>query len=525
MTKQTDAVSDKTRENLTRRDAFKMGIIGGSMSLAACASAQGSAAQETSGKTEAEAAKPEPVSIPEPTTDLNLTGTISEYIANIRTAKVDPEFLELGKRHILDTLAAAVSCKDLPPAMLGRQYALMKSRDASNGATMLATKERVGLVDAVYGSSMIVHGSEINDFIPSAFVQPGPAVVGAALALAENRGGTGSDVLRAVIAGYELCGRMPKALGVRTLYSLGIANHSVGPCFGAAATSASMLGLTADQIRIVMSYACQQASGSWQWLLDNDHVEKTFVFAGVGARNGVEAALLVETGYTGVNDCFDNADGYMNHWMFRQGADHNPAYLIEDLDSRSELPHTAYKRYPVGGPTQPAVQGVLQLLPKTSPETVESIVMEMPGRWDAFRNAEMPALNLRYLASIILIDGRLDLVAAQDRERFNNDAEVHALMKKMDVVHAPDLEVEEGETRTEPARIKLKDSKTGEHNLFVPFVRGFPSHPMTRQDVMDKAMELMGPVLGSDRAKSVIDTTMAMESLDRGADLVSMIAS
>lgn len=37
-------------------------------------------------------------------------------------------------------------------------------------------------------------------------------------------------------------------------------------------------------------------------------------------------------------------------------------------------------------------------------------------------NAEMPALDLRYLAAIILIDGRLGLVEAQDRERFNNDA-------------------------------------------------------------------------------------------------------
>ena len=409
--------------------------------------------------------------------------------------------------------------------MFGRKYALMKSSDATNAATILATKERVGLVDAVYGGSMVVHGSEINDFIPSAFVQPGPAVVSAALALAENRGGSGSDVLRSVVAGYELCGRIPKALGVRTLYANGMANHGVGPCFGAAATSASMLGLTADQIRIVMSYACQQASGSWQWLLDVDHVEKTFVFAGVGARNGIEAALMVEMGYTGVPDCFDNAEGFLNHKMFRQGADHNPAYLTQNLDTQSEFHHTAYKRYPVGGPTQPAVQAILELLPKTSPETVESIVMEMPGRWDAFRNAEMPALNLRYLASIMLIDGRLDLVAAQDKERFNSDTRVHELMKKMDVIHAPDLEVAEGEVRTEPARVTLKDSQTGETKLFVPFVRGFPSHPMTREDVTDKAMELMGPVLGASRAQDVIDATMNMENLTRGADLVDMIAS
>lgn len=520
-------MTQKSRSGLgvpSRREALGAGLVGAGAVLGGCATGQGAASVAVAQSSDTSSDSTEQSAVRRGDGRL-LTPTISEYIANIRTAPVDPEFLELGKRHILDTLAAAVSCKDLEPAVLGRKYALAKSAGAANGATMLATSERVGLVDAVYGSSMIVHGSEINDFIPSAFVQPGPAVVAAAFALAENRGGSGSDVLRACVAGYEMCGRVPKALGVRTLYASGLANHSIGPCFGAAATSASMLGLSADQIRYVMSYACQQASGSWQWLLDEDHIEKTFVFAGVGARNGVESALLVEMGYTGVPDCFDNPDGYMNHKVFAEGADHDPFYLIEDLDTRSELPHTAYKRYPVGGPTQPAVQGVLELLPNTSPQTVESIVMEMPGRWDAFRNAEMPALNLRYLASIILIDGRLDLVAAQDRERFNNDSQVHELMKKMDVVHAPDLEVAEGETRTEPARVKLVDSRTGEHQVFVPYVRGFPSHPMTREDVMAKAMELMSPVLGRARTQDVIDVVMDIENLDNGADIVPMIAT
>lgn len=516
-------------ERPSRRDALGVGVLGIGAALGGCMTAPSiqAALADPAGQPPSPDAERAAVASPAARRGDGrlLTPTISQYIANIRTAPVDPEFLELGKRHILDTLAAAVSCRDLEPAMLGRKYALAKSGDAKNGATMLATKERVGLVDAAYGSAMIVHGSEINDFIPSAFVQPGPAVVGVAMALAENRGGSGSDVLRACIAGYELCGRVPKALGVRTLYDSGLANHGMGPCFGAAATAASMLRLPAEKIPFVMSYAAQQASGSWQWLLDTDHIEKTFVFAGVGARNGIEAALLVEAGYTGVPDCFDNPEGYMNHKAFSQGADHDPFYLIEDLDTRSELPLTAYKRYPVGGPTQPAVQALLELLPKTSPETVDSIVMEMPGRWEAFRNAEMPALNLRYLASIILIDGRLDLVAAQDRERFNNDARVHELMKKMDVIHAPDLQVAEGEVRTEPARVTLVDRRTGRHNLFVPYVRGFPSHPMTRQDVTDKAMELMSPVLGRGRAGEVIATVMNIEQLDAASDIIPMIAS
>jgi hypothetical protein len=55
----------------------------------------------------------------------------------------------------------------------------------------------------------------------------------------------------------------------------------------------------------MLSYCAQQVSGSLQWLLDVDHMEKSFVFAGMPARNGVHAALLAEAGFTGVPDALD----------------------------------------------------------------------------------------------------------------------------------------------------------------------------------------------------------------------------
>jgi hypothetical protein len=161
--------SVRARGTHSRREALGVGALGLGAVLGGCVTSP------EQGTAEAQPVQPPAASGPAtqaaapriPRGDGRLlTPTISSYIANIRTAQVNPEFLELGKRHILDTLAAAVSCKDLEPAMLGRKYALAKSADAKNGATMLATKERVGLVDAAFGSAMIVHGSEINDFIP-----------------------------------------------------------------------------------------------------------------------------------------------------------------------------------------------------------------------------------------------------------------------------------------------------------------------------------------------------------------------
>ena len=87
------------------------------------------------------------------------------------------------------------------------------------------------------------------------------------------------QVLRAVICGYELAGRMPKALGIDNLRKAGIANHGIGPLFGTAAAAASIMAHSEAQIADVLTYCAQQASGSWQWLLDVEHIEKSFVFA------------------------------------------------------------------------------------------------------------------------------------------------------------------------------------------------------------------------------------------------------
>ena len=453
---------------------------------------------------------------------LQVGPALSAYIARSQTAVIPERFRSLGRLHILDTLASIVACRDLDPARLARDFAIAQSGDARrSAATILGTTATAALGDAAFASAMAAHGAEINDFIPSAFVQPGPAVVSVALALAEQRGLSGEAVLRAVITGYELAGRIPKALGVGNLRRAGIANHGIGPVFGAGAAAASILGLAEDRIPDLITYCAQQAGGSWQWLLDVEHVEKSFVFAGMGARAGLNAALMAEAGFTGVRDSLDHPEGWMASKIFT-GGDADRAGLIEGLGERTELIHTAYKRYPVGGPTQPAVQGLLELLPDLDAPAVDSVRIEMPGRWQAFRDAAMPALNL---TAIMLIDRRLDFVSAQSLERMASDPVVHDLMARVDVVHDPAQETPPGQPRTESARIivTLKDGVVRE--IYVPHVVGFPSHPMSANEVEAKALELMAPALGAARAKEVVRAVADIETLPRAGVLAQLIAT
>ena len=446
---------------------------------------------------------------------------LSDYISTSQTAAVPEEIRELGRRHILDTLAAAVACRDLEPAQLARKFTAVQSAGAST-APVLATNERRALLDAVLASGMTVHAAEINDFCPSAFTQPGASIIPTALCLGDTRNITGEALLRAMIVGYEITCRIPKALGIANLRNGVLANHAVGPLFGSAAAAASLMRLPRERLADVFSYCVQQASGSWQWLRDIEHVEKAFVFGGMPARRGLESALLVEAGFTGIGDPFQGDPGWLNSALFTgASSDFDPGYMVEKLGERFELPLVGYKRYPVGGPTQPVIELMLGFIKDLRRERVRQVRIEMPGRTGAFASAEMPALNLPYLCSIILADGRLDFVAAQSRERFLKDQAIRAFMPNVAVIHDPK---QEAEPRVESARVILTLDDGSKHERFLDHVKGFPAHPFERKDVEEKALELVAPHLGIARARELCETVWNMERVASVRKIVSLIA-
>jgi 2-methylcitrate dehydratase PrpD len=426
---------------------------------------------------------------------------LTGYIADAAQHAVPGDVRERARLHVLDTLASIIACHTLEAAQLGRAYAA--DMGGRGDSPTLGSSQTAPPIDAVFASAMTAHAAEINDFIPSAYVQPGPAIVSAALETARSRGRSGHDLISAVIVGYEIAGRLPKAIGTRNLYLAGLANHGIAPTFGTAAACAPLLGLDRMQVNHMIAYCAQQASGSWQWLLDVRHVEKAFVFAGMGARNGLQAAHMARLGFTGVPDSFDNDKAWFR-WRAFQGQGSNHASLVDGLNQRWELQLAAMKRYPVGGPTQPAVRALLDLRRTIAPDQVRAIVVAMPGEASTFERANMPALNIPYLAAIIMLDGRLDFVAAQSLERLSTDKAAAEFARRVTVVQDNAQDSGEGADRTESARVTVTLTTGEQVERFVPYVPGFPTHPLTKAEAEEKARELVVPVLGVSKANELI---------------------
>jgi 2-methylcitrate dehydratase PrpD len=269
----------------------------------------------------------------------DITGTLARYMVEARNQSLPAQVVRECKHRILDTLAAMVSGARLKPGEMAIRF--VRSQGGIPEASVLATDLQTSAINAALANGMFGHADETDDFEPVTKAHPGCAVVPAALAMAERERRSGLELLKAVVLGYDLCCRFLMALGPDLVRATHRSAEGTSATFGSAAAAAALARLDEKGTRYALSYAAQQVSGIWSWARDTEHVEKAFDFGGMGARNGVTAALMVQTGFTGVEDVLDG-----EHNMIEAlSTDPKPQEMIAGLGSRFFVTETASRRF------------------------------------------------------------------------------------------------------------------------------------------------------------------------------------
>jgi 2-methylcitrate dehydratase PrpD len=437
---------------------------------------------------------------------------LSEYMAAAGGRAIGADAMAQAKQHILDTFAAIVSGTQLAPGRFAVAFA--RTHAGEKIATVAGSNVLCGAIDAAAANGTLAHSDETDDYAPTG-THPGAAIVPAALATGEQFGIDGTRFVRAVTLGYDVANRMAGILGGQNFNYRGHKSvHTVTGTFGAAAAAASVAGLNAQQMRWVMDYAAQQASGIAVWQRDTEHIEKAFVFAGIPARNGVTAALMVQAGATGVDDVLSGKDNYLEAYM--PGA--SPAPLIDQLGERYEIARTTIKKWTVGGPAQAALDALDALLKRRpfEPDRVQRLIVTLgPRMGSVVDNREMPDICVQHLLAVMLIDKTVSFAAAHDKPRMKDPAVLKQRAKVQLVFDAaiePDIEA-----RQAIVDITLTDgTRLTEH---VKAVRGTPDNPMTRDEIVAKARDLVTPVLGAEKTSRLIDAVLNLENLRRVGEL------
>ena len=433
---------------------------------------------------------------------------LSTYMSAARTRALPTEVIEQAKYHLLDSLAAVISGSELPPGQAAQRY--IREHGGGGGAiTVFGSALTAPPIDAALANGMMAHADETDDSHNESRSHPGCAVVPAALAVGEAYGIDGNLLLRAVTLGYDIGTRVVMAMGGAAFsYESSLATHSIAGTFGATAAAVCAAGLDARQIRWALGYAAQESSGITAWRRDTDHIEKAFVFAGMPARNGVTAALLVKSGWNGVDDIFSGPDNFFAAYAPKA----QPDRLIEKLGERYEITQTDIKKWPVGSPIQAPLDAIEVIRSKRAFEAdqVRKVTVRLaPSVANVVDNRDIPDICLQHMMAVMLVDKTVSFHAAHDKPRMQESA-ILKQRAKVNLVRDDEL------AKLLPVRETVVDVELQDGTRLserVSAVRGTSRNPMTRDEVIAKARDLTAPVLGRDTSTRLIETILELEKV------------
>jgi 2-methylcitrate dehydratase PrpD len=241
---------------------------------------------------------------------------------------------------------------------------------------------------------------------------------------------------------------------------------------------------------------------------DEDHIEKSFDFAGMGARNGVQAVTMVQAGLTGVSDVLDGT----HNLFIALSTKPQPEEMLAGLGSRFYVTETAIKTFSVGYPIQSPLDATLNLRKQynLTPDNVKSILVKLPT--DAIgivATSAMADVNCPHLVSIALVKGAVSFVDSHDQALMKDPV---LMAQRAKVTVQPDQALmDPAAPRGAIVQVTMTDGKVVEH--FTKFPPGTKENPLSVEAVSAKTRDLIAPVLGAEKTEKLIDTINKLETV------------
>jgi 2-methylcitrate dehydratase PrpD len=273
-------------------------------------------------------------------------------------------------------------------------------------------------------------------------------------------------------------------------------------------------------MRLLLDYTAQQTSGIGAWSRDAEHMEKAFLFAGKPASVAVLTASLIRSGWSGVEDIFSGSDNFYEALAPRENGaiKADPSLLVEKLGELYEIARTNIKKWTVGSPIQAPLDALVIFFKQRSftADDVQKVVVRVAtDEANTVSNRDIPDICMEHMVAVMLLDKKVTFQSVHDKARMQ-DPSVLRVRSKVEVVADPRIDARRPR-REAIVELTLKDGT--QLSEWVRDVRGTTDNPMTRKEVVDKARDLIAPVMGSAACTTLIEKLLALENLKDIRDL------
>jgi 2-methylcitrate dehydratase PrpD len=277
-----------------------------------------------------------------------VTAALASHVAQISFEGLPAAVIERARALLLDHVGCIIRARhsaECAPSMLAAARALGL---AAGGGGVFGDAARYTPAGSAFLNAALARALDLDDVHPGARLHPGAAVIPAAFAAAEMAGARGSDLLAAIVAGYDVACRLSLALPTAAHRARGF--HPTATCgvFGAAAAAARVFGLDAAGASAALATATGAAGGTLHFLSGGGW---TGVFqVGWAAMGGLAAATLAREGFAGSAASLEGEHGFLSAFS---PAPELPRAL-EGLGDRFELMNVQTKSRAGAVETRPA---------------------------------------------------------------------------------------------------------------------------------------------------------------------------
>ncbi|MBV9784570.1 MAG: MmgE/PrpD family protein [Acidisphaera sp.] len=434
--------------------------------------------------------------------------TLAGFYAGLDPVLLPPETVHAVRRHLLDTLGAALAGADQPePAAVRAAGALLYG---SFGAAPLWGQAHCAppaLAALVNGTA--AHALELDD--ASGCDHSGAVIVSAVFAaLPEMPDAACGELIAAVVAGYDLARRVMEAAGGYDAHN-GAGWHSTGTCgvFGAAIAVARLWRLPAETAEQALGIAGSFASGNWSFLRDGAMTKR--LHPGHAAAAGLLAAGLARAGMTGPAEIFEASWG--GFFATYAGDAAVPSALTAELGAQWRIHCSSIKPYASCRGTHAAVEAALELrarIPAAAVARVEvgvhptTVRMCGGSRIGSLVDAQM---SLPYAVTVAWLHG--DAALPSFRPEIRESAATAGWLPRVRVVHDPDVTTNIG------ARLTAYACDGTAETVRIDVPQGSWDRPLPDEAVIAKFHSLADPVLGPSRAAELAACVLGLGMPDR----------
>jgi 2-methylcitrate dehydratase len=437
---------------------------------------------------------------------VTLEQKFAEFALSIKYETLPADVVSAAKRVLLDTLGCAFGSVGSEPANIA-ETTIRKTFGEGNAATVIGYPRPATVEGALFVNGVLVRSLDLNDtYIGTEPLHPSE-VLPTAIALCEDNGRSGRELIEAIVVGYEASMRVNDAISFieRGFHPLCAASYAIPLIAG------KIWGLPKEAIANAVGIS--GARGFTSFVVNSGAISmmKAMGLAATAA-DGIFATRLAAQGFTGPSGTLE--------WLASKMKPAKEGFAIDLELARYRIPRVAFKRFPIqielqavaeaGVSLSAKIKGRVQNVRAIAVETYPGIIERVadPAKFKPQTKGTADH-SLPVCLAMALLDG--DVTVAQFEKNRWRDQEVMALVAKTSVKPGEALIAKLAKGRGANIEIVFADGQTLRETVEVP--EGDSDRPLSRSSIERKFMNFAGPVIGAAGAEHVVSLVNALEDV------------